>query len=136
MFLLDTDVLSQRAKLRPNIAVMTWMKRIAARDMWISSITIEEARLGAEMLDPGGKRREIEAWLEQDILIGFRERILPVDAVVAETCARLLAKAKSEKHNPDLADALIAATAVVHGLTVATLNRKHFVGLGVELVEF
>ena len=59
-----------------------------------------------------------------------------MDAAVADTCARLIAKAKHEKHNPDLADALIAATAVIHGLKLATLNRRHFELMGVELVEF
>jgi predicted nucleic acid-binding protein len=136
MFLLDTDVLSQRPKARPNATVMSWMRGIPAEALWISAITIEEVRFGVELLDPGRRRREIEAWLEQDILIGFRERIIPVDGIVADTCGRLVAKAKREKHNPDLADALIAATAVVHRLTIATLNRDHFERLGVELVEF
>ncbi len=87
------------------------------------------------MLALGSKRREIEAWLERDILIGFRDRIIPADSIIADICGRLVAKAKRERHTPDLADALIAATAMVHHLTVATLNRTHFERLGVELVE-
>lgn len=136
MFLLDTDVLSQRPKERPNVSVMSWMKGVPADNLWISSVTIEELRFGTELLDAGKRRREIEAWLEQDILAGFRARIIPVDTVIADTCGRLVAKAKRERHMPDLADALIAATAVVRGLTVATLNRTHFERLGVDLVEF
>jgi toxin FitB len=136
MFLLDTDVLSQRPKAKPNDAVISWMRGIPAQDLWISSITIQEVRFGAELLDPGSRRREIEAWLEKDVLGGFRERILPVDAAIADTCGRFVAKAKREGHTAHLADALIAATALVHRLTVATLNRNHFGPLGVRMVRF
>lgn len=136
MFLLDTNIVSQRPKLKPNPAVMAWLSSTNEADLRISAITIQEIRLGIERLDAGRRRREIEQWLEGDLLARFAGRILPVDAVVADQCGRLIAAANERKHNPDLGDALIAATAVVHGLQVATLNRKHFEPLGVALVHF
>jgi predicted nucleic acid-binding protein len=62
--------------------------------------------------------------------------ILPITESIADECGRLLAASRKANAEAELGDALIAATARVHGLTVATLNRKHFVNLGVELVEF
>jgi predicted nucleic acid-binding protein len=105
--------------------------------MLISAVTIQEVRFGLEEMDPGARRENVRRWLEDYLLVGFRERILPVDADVADECGRIMIRAKyEEKHTAALADALIAATAKVHGLKVATLNVKDFKPLGVELVEF
>lgn len=136
MFLLDTNVISQRPKPTPHPAVMAWLQRTPDSLLRISAITIQEIRFGAASLPPSRKRTHIEAWLEQDILRNFADRILPVDAVVADACGRLLAEQKRKNYTPAPSDALIAATAIVHGLTIATLNRKHFEPLGVALVRF
>jgi predicted nucleic acid-binding protein len=135
-YLLDTDVISQVPKQRPHPRVMAWMLRIRADEMRLSAITIQEVRYGAEMMDAGRRRREVEAWLERDLLVGFAGRIIVVDAAVADECGRLIVAAKKQHHNPSLDDALIAATARVHGLKIATLNRKHFQKLDVGLVDF
>ena len=84
----------------------------------------------------GRKRTAVEAWLEDDLLRGFADRVLAVDATIADLCGHLIVEAIGQGHTPALGDALIAATAKVHELKVATLNRKHFAWLGVELVEF
>jgi predicted nucleic acid-binding protein len=136
-YLLDTNIVSQWPKAQPNPSVMTWLTQVPAYDMRISAITIQEIRLGTESMDPGRKRRNLEGWLEREILIGFADRILPVDAAIADECGRLVVTARKEhKHNVSLDDALIAATARVHGLQIATLNRKDFQKLGVRLVDF
>lgn len=136
MFLLDTDVVSQRLKARPNPAVMAWLQGVHSLDLRVSAVTIEEIRYGAERMPPGRRRREIAQWLENDLLIGFADRILPIDAAIADRCGQMIAAAKHKQHNPELEDALIASTALIHGLKVATLNRKHFEKLSVELVQF
>ena len=87
-------------------------------------------------MDPGRKRRNLEDWIEKGLLVGFVGRIFVVDAAVADDCGRLIVAAKKQHHNPSLDDALIAATARVHGLKIATLNRSHFEKLDVELVDF
>ncbi len=115
---------------------MAWLRGTPAQEFCISSITVQEIRSGTESMPYGRKRLEIEVWLDQDILRGFAKRILPVDAAVADACGRIVAATIRQGHQPSLDDALIAATAAVHKLQVATLNRKHFTRLGVPLIDF
>ena len=135
-YLLDTDVVSQRIKAQPVAKVVAWLRSVSEEEIGLSAITIQEVRTGAESMPAGQKRRAVEAWLEDDLLRGFADRILAVDAVVADLCGRLIVEAVGQGHTPSLGDALIAATAKAHGMAVATLNQKHFERLGVELVEF
>ena len=116
--------------------MLVWLQQTHEQDTYLSVVTIQEIRFGLEDMDPGPKRDTVERWLENYVLVSFRERILPVDIAVADECGRLMSRAKRQRHTASLADALIAATAIVHGLSVATLNVKHFEPLGVELVEF
>jgi predicted nucleic acid-binding protein len=118
------------------LRVSTWLRQVHEEDTFLSAITIQEARFGLANMPPGAKHDAVQRWLENYVLVNFRERILPVDAAVADVCGRLMFRAKQQKHTASLADALIAATAIVHGLSVATLNVKHFKPLGVQLVKF
>ena len=102
----------------------------------LSAMSIHEIRQGIELVDVGAKRKAIEIWLQDFVLRQFAGRILPVDVAVADVSARLVVAAKKEGHTAELADALIAATAKVHGLRIATLNSKHFEWLDVDLVKF
>ena len=113
-----------------------WLQQVHEQDTFLSTITVQEVRFGLEDMAPGVKRDAVQRWLENYVLVNFRKRILPVDIAVADECGRLMFQAKQQKHTASLADALIAATAIVHGLSVATLNVKHFKPLGVELVQF
>ena len=128
--------MSQRIKTQPVAEIMAWLRSVPEDEIGLSAITIQEVRTGAESMPAGQRRRAVEAWLEEDLLQGFADRILAVDAAVADLCGRLTVEAVSQGHSPALSDALIAATTKVHGLRLATLNRKHFKWLGVELVEF
>ncbi len=116
--------------------MFAWLQQTPEEEIFLSAVTIQEIRFGLEDMDPGKNRDRVERWLENYLLVNFRERILPVDTAVADECGRLMFRAKRQKHTAALADALIAATALVHGTQVATLNVKHFKPLGVELVEF
>jgi predicted nucleic acid-binding protein len=135
-YLLDTNVVSQTAKLQPNAAVMNWWKLQDELSLMLSAIVFQELRFGIEMLQPGSKRDRLKEWLEIRLRSEFASRILPVTGEIAEVSGRLIADRKKDAHPLRPADALIAATALVHGLQVATLNRKHFERLDVELVEF
>jgi toxin FitB len=135
-YLLDTNVVSQTSKLKPNVAVMNWWKLQDELSLILSAIVFQELRFGIEMLQPGSKRDRLKEWLEIRLRNEFAERILPVTGEIAEVSGRLIADRKKDAHTLDPADALIAATALVHGLQVATLNRKHFERLGVGLVGF
>jgi predicted nucleic acid-binding protein len=135
-YLLDTNVVSQTSKLDPNVAVMRWWKLQNELSLMLSAIVFQELRFGIEMLSPGKKRSRLEEWMEIRLRGEFAGRILPVTVEIAELSGRLIAETKKAAHIAETGDALIAATARVHGLKVATLNRTHFERLGVELVEF
>ena len=129
-------MVSQTSKLQPNVAVMNWWKLQDELSLMLSAIVFQELRFGIEMLQPGSKRDRLKEWLEIRLRNEFADRILVVTGEIAEVSGRLIADRKKDAHTLDPADALIAATARVHGLKVATLNQKHFERLGVELVEF
>ncbi len=131
---LDTSVVSQRTKLTPDAAVVGWWKRQQTDNLYLSAVTFHELRYGVERLAAGKRRLAFERWLEESVLPMFAGRILPVDAAVADRSGRLLAAARGS--GVDVGDAIIAATAKVHGMWVATLNKKHFERLEVKLVEW
>ncbi len=135
-FLLDTNVVSQTAKIQPHPGVVRWWAQRSESELLISAVSIHELRYGIELLDAGARRRELEAWLTNRVLPDFAGRILPVDEAVADLSGRLLAREKKNKRTAEINDVLIAATASVHELQVATLNRDHFKWLGVQIVQF
>jgi predicted nucleic acid-binding protein len=127
-YLLDTDVVSQTSKPHPDIAVMRWWKQQDELSLMLSVIVFQELRFGIEMLAPGKKRSRLEEWLEIRLRGEFAGRILPVTAEIAELSGRLMVETKKAGRRAEGADALITATARVHGLRIATLNRSHFSG--------
>lgn len=133
--LLDTNVLSELRKIglnRADPAVVRWAGRRSAPTLFLSVVTIMEVRIGIERLarrDPD-QANTLRRWLEQDVIAGFARRIIPIDEAVATRCAPL----HVPDRRPDL-DALIAATALVHGLIVATRNVGDFAGTRCEIVN-
>lgn len=135
MFLLDTNVVSELRKARAGRAdknVTTWAAGASAASMFVSVITVQELEIGvllAERRDPP-QGAVLRRWLEQQVLPAFGERILPVDTAVARRSAAL--------HVPDprpVRDSLIAATALVHGLSVVTRNVAGFAPTGAEIID-
>ena len=126
MFLLDTNVVSELRKARSGKAapaVADWAAKVPSARLFVSVITLHELEHGvllAERADPA-RGRVLRAWLDASVPAAFAQRILPVDEAVARTAAAL--------HVPDPApfrDALIGATALVHGMTVVTRNVRDF----------
>lgn len=135
MYVLDTNVLSELRKVRLGKAdanVAAWTESVDAADLFVSVITIMELELGVLAIERRGATQGaiLRSWLEQHVLPEFSGRTLPIDTAVAQRCARL--------HVPDKRgerDALIAATALVHGMAVVTRNVADFKPMGVTIVN-
>ena len=134
--LLDTNVISQQKAKHPLLAVIDFLNSLPAEQSFLSVLTIMEIRAGIDRLDIGTKKRHaLEQWLQEDILGGFSGRLVPVTSSISEVAGKLLASEKKAKRNPSIPDLLIAATASVYGMQIATLNRKHFEPFGVPLIK-
>jgi predicted nucleic acid-binding protein len=127
MYLLDTNVVSELRRARPHGAVVAWLESAREEDLHLSAVTIGEIQAGVEITREQDEDRaaEIEAWLDQ---IAQTYNILSMDARIFRSWARLMHR-KSDRL---VEDAMIAATAAVHGLTVVTRNVRDFEGLGVR----
>jgi predicted nucleic acid-binding protein len=131
-YLLDTNVVSEMTRKRPDKRVVRWLETVPNAALHISVLTVGEVRSGVESTRPGPKKERLRLWLEQEIPAWFEDRLLPVDAVVADRWGRLVAAAR--RPLPAI-DSLLAATALVYGLRLATRNTKHFDLAGVELIN-
>ena len=131
-YLVDTNVVSELSKETPNSSVTRFMA--AQDDLWLSVIVIGEMELGVQSLPEGRRRDGLRDWLSR-MVADFDERILPVERAEAEWAATFRARVVRDGGALPLADALIAATAKVRGLIVATRNVSDFDGLDVELVN-
>jgi predicted nucleic acid-binding protein len=135
MFLVDTNVVSELRKVRAGKAderVSRWADSADAADLYVSAITIHELEIGvllAERKDPP-QGRILRAWLSGHVLVAFDGRILPIDTAVAQRSAQLNVPDKRP-----LQDGLIAATALVHGMTVVTRNVADFAPTGARVLD-
>jgi toxin FitB len=125
VYLLDTNVLSELRRPKPHGAVVAWIAAQQDRDLNISAVTIGELQAGVEITREQDieKAQVIEAWLDQ---VAQSYNVLGMDAVIFRAWAKLMHR----RSNQLLEDAMIAATAQVHGLTVVTRNVRDFQVLG------
>ena len=130
-YLIDTDVLSEPTKVHPNEDVMRWLEKELDKS-FISAVCIEEMRYGALRL-PFGKRRQALLLAIDRISTAFKHRMLSLGASEATRCAELRAVAWGGGNNVGYADIMIAATALEHGMIVATRNVKDYEALGVAV---
>ncbi len=133
MFLLDTNVISElRRQQRADGKVVAWAGSVPAASFFLSAISILEIELGTLQIarKDAAQGAVLHAWIDDQILPRFEGRILAVDTAVARRCAHLhVPNPRAER------DALIAATALVHGLTVVTRNVADFEPMGVALLN-
>ena len=125
-FLLDTNVISEPMKARPNAGVLAWLAEADEDSTFLSVVTITELRYGIERLAAGRRRGHLKKWLREDLSSRFERRILPIDMAIADACGRLVARSESVGRPLEPRDAFIAATAEVHGLTLVTRNAADF----------
>lgn len=135
MFLLDTNVISELKKAKTGqaeVRVVRWAQSVATRSLFLSAVTVMELEIGTRLVERRDlyQGRLLRSWLDGQVLPAYKGRIFSIDVEVAVQCAAL--------HVPDRRserDALIAATALVHGMTVVTRNVVDFVGSGVAVLN-
>ena len=125
-FLLDTNVVSEWTKPRPNAGVIEWLEQVEEDEAFLSVVTFAELRHGIERLPAGSRRRRLDEWLRQDLPLRFDARIVGVDGAIADEWGRLVARREARGRPIHAMDALIAATAQVHDLTLVTRNTADF----------
>lgn len=133
-FLLDTNVLSEfNRRGEPEQHVKLWLEAADTESLYASVLTFGEIRLGIELLPPSRRRTQLERWFERDLHDWFEGRILPVNGPIANRWGLLRAQAQLKGRPLSVIDALLAATALQHNLTVVSRNVSDFsvVGLGV-----
>jgi toxin FitB len=129
-YLLDTNVVSELRKPKPHGAVLVWLKALQERQIYLSAVTIGELQAGVERTrgqDPD-KAAQIQLWIE---LLENSYQVLPMDS----SCFREWARLMSGKPEQLLEDGMIAATARIHALVVATRNERDFAFFGVQVVN-
>lgn len=132
-YLLDTGVISEPVSPRPDAGVARWMSEREDSSFYLSVITLGEIHKGIERLANGRRKRALLDWADETLFQRFEGRILIVDAEVASEWGRLQAKALNSGRPVPVVDSLLAATAIVHHLTVVTRNTADFETCGVDI---
>jgi toxin FitB len=135
MILLDTNVISEPIKLAGDARVLAWLDAQLIESLYVSTISLAELRFGIAAL-PAGKRKDtLHNSLQQRILPLFNGRILPFDEAASETYGVLRARARAQEKAIATADGYIAATAIHHGLMVATRDFAPFKAAGLKVIN-
>lgn len=134
-FLLDTNCISEVVATAPDPNVLKWMGTVDESLLYLSVLTLGEIRKGLAALGQGRRRTRLETWLEVELQARFSERILAIDAAVADRWGLLEAEAKRKGKPLSTIDGLLAATALHHNLTVVTRNVSDFAGLSLPVLN-
>ncbi|HEY6476855.1 MAG TPA: PIN domain-containing protein [Polyangia bacterium] len=131
IYLVDANVLCEPTKPEPDPKVVAWL-RANERDLAVDPVILGEIRFGILLLPRGKRRRQLEGWFDEGIA---RIQCLPWDASLGLRWAELLAELRMAGRAMPVKDSLIAATALAHGLTVATRTRRDFAAAKVSVVD-
>jgi predicted nucleic acid-binding protein len=135
VIVLDTNVLSALMRTSPETKIVEWLDRQPADSVWLTSITVFEARFGLALLPKGRRRSGLERAFERVLSEDLSNRVLALDEMAALTAAQLAADRQRSGRVVDLRDTLIAGIAQARRATIATRNTRHFDGLDVPVVD-
>jgi toxin FitB len=131
-YLLDTSVLSELTRRRPEAKVVAWFGRTPEQSLHLSVLSLGELRRGAEKVKNPARRERLRVFLERDLPARFEDRLLGVDAAVAERWGRLLAQVEG---SVPTTESLLAATALARGLRIVTRSPRDFRFPGLDVVN-
>jgi predicted nucleic acid-binding protein len=131
-YLIDTNVISELFKRQPHPGVAQWMRQASADSLYLSVLTLGEMRKGVDAMEDGLRKMRILHFLDWEHKVRFEERILAVDVLVAEVWGGL--ESRSLRTLPTI-DALLAATAMAHGMVLVTRNTKDFEIIGLNVLN-
>lgn len=134
-FLLDTNVVSEWTKPRPDAGVAQWLATVDEDRVYLSVVTLAELRFGVERMPAGVRRDRLDRWLSEELPGRFEQRIVVVTSELGDLWGKLMARGHSVGRPIGAMDALIAATAVAHELTLVTRNIADFEAMDIPLVN-
>ena len=134
-FLLDTNVVSEWTRPRPDAGVVRWLAEADEDLLFLSVITLAELRRGVERMTPGSRRTRLEDWLTTDMRLRFEHRVVAVDEDIADQWARVVAQSEAIGRPISSMDAFLAATAIQRDLTMVTRNVSDFARLGLSITN-
>lgn len=134
-FLLDTNVISEGTKPRPNPRVMDWLAAIDEEQIFLSVVSLAELRLGIERMDTGRRRAALDSWLTDQLPARFGSRLLSIDVMTADLWGQVVKRAQTAGRPIGAMDAFIAATAEQHQLTLVTRNISDFEATDTRLFD-
>ena len=132
-YLLDTCVISEVTRSKPSLKVTKWIKNKDEKNLYISVLTIGELHKGIEKLDQSRRKQQLHSWVEQDLKERFRTRIIDIDLQIAMVWGKIQGMTARVGRPTPAIDSLIAATGIVHHLTVVTRNTSDMNETGVAL---
>jgi predicted nucleic acid-binding protein len=132
-FLLDTNVISELVKAKPEPKVTNWIDSVDENLLYLSVLTLGEIRKGIALFRDAPRRVALEAWLNSDLALRFAERILSIDGAVADRWGQIAADAAEARKPLPVIDGLLAATALHQNMTLVTRNTKDIVVTGVPV---
>lgn len=135
MIILDTNVVSEPLKPKPNPTVLAWLDAQVAESLYLTTTSLAELWLGAELMPAGRRQNYLRSILSNTLTKLFAHRILPFDRAAAMKYAKLITTARAKGHTIKVADGQIAAVAAAHGFAVASRDVGPFKGAGVPLIN-
>lgn len=132
-FLLDTSVISELVKPKPEVAVTEWIEKTDESLLYLSVLTLGEIRRGIAALPQSRRRATLETWLDKDLRARFEDRVLVIDEQVADRWGLLTAAARNKGIVLPVIDGLLVATALEHNLTLVTRDTWQIPSMGVAL---
>lgn len=134
-YLLDTCVISELVRPAPDARVLQWIDSVEENSLCLSVLTLGELEKGIARLPVSARRRNIERWVHEDLAGRFAGRMLAIDAAIAERWGQITGKSERNGRPLPVIDALLAATALVHGLSVSTRNTADFEACGARCLN-